>query len=98
MNIAFDDQREALGHGDGRVSLPGQGQDKAGDTVKILEDFQPDGRAGKITTFAEGLKHPDRYHASPRAAPGQLVYAIRRSTAIPIPTAMDAPTAGRPST
>src|SRR5262249_18616091 len=31
---------------------------KAKDAVKILEDFGPDGRARKITTFADGLNIP----------------------------------------
>src|SRR4051812_34421741 len=31
---------------------------KSRDTVKVLEDFGPDGRARKITTFADGLRIP----------------------------------------
>ena len=50
--------RPALGHRDGRISLRRPGRSKGRDAVKILEDFGPDGRARKITTFADGLNIP----------------------------------------
>ena len=31
---------------------------KARDSIKILEDFGPDGKARKVTTFADGLNIP----------------------------------------
>src|SRR5689334_2708292 len=47
---------------------------KAGrDSVKVLEDFGPDGRARKITTFADGLNIPIGVLPLPQ---GALVYSI----------------------
>lgn len=56
MNLAFDDQ--------GRlwvtdtVEYPFPAKENPRDTVKILSDFGPDGRARKIETFADGLNIP----------------------------------------
>ena len=51
--------RPALGHGHGRVPLSRRSEGrKPRDTVKILSDFGPDGRAAKIKTFADGLNIP----------------------------------------
>jgi putative heme-binding domain-containing protein len=58
LNIAFDD-RGRLWVSD-TVEYPflaGPGQ-KPRDSIKVLEDFGPDGRARKITTFADGLNIP----------------------------------------
>ena len=40
------------------VSLPGQVGEPARDSVVVLEDFGPDGKARKATKFAEGLNIP----------------------------------------
>jgi len=58
LNLAFDDRgrlwvTDTLEYP--YAAPPGK---KSRDTVKILEDFAPDGRARKITTFADGLNIP----------------------------------------
>lgn len=58
LNINFDDKgrlwvTDTVEYP--RAVPPGQ---KGRDTVKILEDFGPDGKARKITTFASGLNIP----------------------------------------
>jgi putative heme-binding domain-containing protein len=78
INIAFDDQ--------GRlwvtdtVEYPYAAdprKKKPRDTVKVLEDFGPDGRARKITTFAGGLNIPIGVLPLPGASPREaLVYSI----------------------
>jgi putative heme-binding domain-containing protein len=47
---------------------------KGHDAVKVLEDFAPDGRARKITTFAGGLNIP--IGVLPLTTTGALVYTI----------------------
>src|SRR3954464_1086117 len=58
LNMAFDD-RGRLWVSDTLeypfAAPPGQ---KPRDSVKVLSDFGPDGRARKITTFADGLNIP----------------------------------------
>src|SRR5207253_2838151 len=46
---------------------------KPRDSVKILEDFGPDGRARKVTTYADGLNIPIGILP---LAHGALVYSI----------------------
>src|SRR5262249_36974930 len=54
---------------------------KPRDTVKILEDFGPDGKARKITTFADGLNIPIGILPLPGKSPRQaLVYSIPHIT------------------
>ena len=47
-----------MGDRHGRISLPGPRGHATRDTVKVLSDFQADGRAKKIETFADGLNIP----------------------------------------
>lgn len=75
MNIAFDDKGRLWVTGTVEYPYPAKDGTKPRDTVKILEDFQPDGRAGKITTFAEGLNIPIGLMPLPEST-GALVYAI----------------------
>src|ERR1700733_3565625 len=50
---------------------------KGRDTVKILEDFGPDGRARKITTWADGLNIPIGVLPLPKHGPQEaLVFSI----------------------
>ena len=59
LNLAFDDRGRLWVTEHGRISLPGPRQGtRPRDTVKILSDFQADGRAKKIETFADGLNIP----------------------------------------
>ncbi|HWG47814.1 MAG TPA: PVC-type heme-binding CxxCH protein [Gemmataceae bacterium] len=77
LNLAFDD-RGRLWVTD-TVEYPFQpppGQ-KRRDSVKILEDFGPDGRARKITTFADDLVIPIGVIPLPSAKPQDaLVFSI----------------------
>jgi putative heme-binding domain-containing protein len=58
MNIAFDARGRLWVTDSEEYPFPAPPDRKAKDTVKILEDFGPDGRARKITTFADGLNIP----------------------------------------
>ncbi|MFM7148830.1 MAG: dehydrogenase, partial [Gemmataceae bacterium] len=58
MNIAFDDQGRLWVTDTLEYPFPARPGVKPRDTVKILEDFGPDGRARKISTFADGLNIP----------------------------------------
>ncbi len=76
INIAFDD-RGRLWITD-TVEYPFPAPDnrttKSRDTVKILEDFGPDGKAGKITTFADDLNIP--VGVLPMGDSSAIIYSI----------------------
>ena len=57
INLAFDDRGRLWLTDTVEYPFPARGR-KPRDTVKILEDFGLDGRARKITTFADGLNIP----------------------------------------
>ena len=58
----------------GADAKPGR---KPRDTVKVLEDFGPDGRARKVTTFADGLNIPIGVLPLPGSKPTDtLVFSI----------------------
>ncbi len=57
MNIAFDAKGRLWVTMSSEYPFPAKDA-KTKDTVKILEDFGPDGRARKVTTFAENLNIP----------------------------------------
>ena len=58
MNIAFDDRGRLWVTETVEYPFPAENGKTPRDAVKILEDFGPDGRARKITTFADGLNIP----------------------------------------
>jgi putative heme-binding domain-containing protein len=58
LNIAFDDQGRLWVSDTVEYPFAAKPGTKPRDTVKVLEDFGPDGRARKITTFADGLNIP----------------------------------------
>ena len=58
MNIAFDDRGRLWVTETIEYPFPAKDGETPRDGVKILEDFGPDGRARKITTFASGLNIP----------------------------------------
>ncbi len=58
MNLAFDDQGRLWVTSSLEYPFPANPDQVARDKVSILEDFGPDGRARKITTFADGLNIP----------------------------------------
>lgn len=58
MNIAFDDKGRLWITESEEYPYPAPADRKGKDAVKILEDFGPDGKARKITTFADGLNIP----------------------------------------
>ncbi len=57
LNLAFDDRGRLWVTDTVEYPFPPRGK-KSRDSVKILEDFAPDGRARKITTFADDLVIP----------------------------------------
>jgi putative heme-binding domain-containing protein len=58
LNIAFDDRGRLWVTDTVEYPFPPPPGQKSRDSVKILEDFAPDGRARKITTFADDLVIP----------------------------------------
>jgi len=58
MNIAFDDRGRLWVTETIEYPFPAAPGKTPRDSVKILEDFGPDGKARKITTFADGLNIP----------------------------------------
>ena len=72
MNMAFDDRGRLWLTDTVEYPFPAEGR-KGRDTVKILEDFDENGKARKVTTFAEGLNIP--MGVLPRGD-GALVFSI----------------------
>jgi putative heme-binding domain-containing protein len=58
MNLAFDDRGRLWVTSSLEYPFPARPGAKARDAVVVLEDFGPDGRARKVTKFAEGLNIP----------------------------------------
>jgi putative heme-binding domain-containing protein len=58
MNIAFDDRGRLWVTETIEYPFPAPNGRKPRDAVKVLEDFDEDGRARKVTTFADGLNIP----------------------------------------
>jgi putative heme-binding domain-containing protein len=58
LNLAFDDRGRLWVTDTVEYPFPRPVGTPGRDTVKILSDFRPDGRAGKIQTFADGLNIP----------------------------------------
>jgi putative heme-binding domain-containing protein len=58
INLAFDDRGRLWLTDTVEYPYPAKDGKHPRDTVKILEDFGPDGRVRKITTFADGLNIP----------------------------------------
>jgi putative heme-binding domain-containing protein len=58
LNIAFDDRGRLWVTDTVEYPYATKEGEKSRDTVKILSDFGPDGRARKIETFADGLNIP----------------------------------------
>ncbi len=58
MNLAFDDRGRLLATQSYEYPHAARPGAPARDTLRILEDFGPDGRARKVTVFADGLNIP----------------------------------------
>src|SRR5262249_52703492 len=71
INIAFDAKRRLWVTGS--VEYPSPAKGKGRDKVWILDDFAPDGKARKITTFADGLNIPIGVLPTSQ---GAIVYSI----------------------
>jgi putative heme-binding domain-containing protein len=77
MNMNFDDRGRLWVTESVEYPFPAKEGAKPRDAVKILEDFGPDGKARKITTFADGLNIPIGVLPLPGAKPQDaLVYSI----------------------
>jgi putative heme-binding domain-containing protein len=75
LNMAFDD-RGRLWVTD-TVEYPFPAKENPRDSVKVLEDFGPDGRARKVSTFAGGLNIPIGLLPLPATNPPEaLVFSI----------------------
>jgi putative heme-binding domain-containing protein len=79
LNLAFDDRGRLWVSETIEYPFPAGPGKTPRDAVKILEDFGPDGRARKITTFASGLNIPIGVLPLPGRSPQEaLVYSIPR--------------------
>ncbi len=58
MNLAFDDRGRLWVTTTVEYPYPAKKGTKPRDRVVVLDDFAPDGRARKVTTFADGLNIP----------------------------------------
>jgi putative heme-binding domain-containing protein len=77
LNLAFDDRGRLWVTDTVEYPFPPPPGKKSGDSVKILEDFAANGRAGKITTFADDLIIPIGVLPLPAAKPQDaLVFSI----------------------
>lgn len=77
MNISFDDQGRLWVTDTVEYPYPVKPGTKGRDTVKVLSDFGPDGKARKITTFADGLNIPIGVLPLPGDKPREaLVFSI----------------------
>jgi len=76
LNMAFDDRGRLWVTETVEYPFAAEGR-KPRDAVKVLEDFGPDGKARKITTFADGLNIPIGVLPLPNAGQQQaLVFSI----------------------
>jgi putative heme-binding domain-containing protein len=73
MNIAFDEHGRLWLTESVEYPFPVADGKRGRDAVKVLEDFGPDGKARKITTFADGLNIPIGVLPLPH---GALVHSI----------------------
>src|SRR5437660_8227774 len=72
MNLAFDAQGRLWATTSREYPFPAPPDKPARDRIVIFEDFGPDGRARKVTTFADGLNIPIglfRFGPPPGVAP-----------------------------
>jgi putative heme-binding domain-containing protein len=77
LNLAFDDRGRLWVTDTVEYPFPPPKGKKSRDSVKILEDFAPDGRARKITTFTEDLVIPIGVLPLPARSPQDaLVFSI----------------------
>lgn len=77
LNLAFDDRGRLWVTDTVEYPFPPKDGKKSRDTVKILEDFADDGRARKITTFADDLVIPIGILPLPAVKPQDaLVFSI----------------------
>ena len=74
ININFDDRGRLWITDTVEYPFPAPEGAKTRDTVKILEDFDENGKARKITTFADNLNIP--IGILPRGDTGAIVYSI----------------------
>lgn len=74
ININFDDRGRLWVTDTVEYPFPAAEGAKTRDTVKVLEDFGPDGKARKITTFADNLNIP--VGVLPRGDNSVIVYSI----------------------
>jgi hypothetical protein len=65
MNLAFDDRGRLWVTSTVEYPFPAKEGVKPRDSVKVLEDFGPDGKARKVTTFADGLNIPITLSTTP---------------------------------
>ncbi|HZE97680.1 MAG TPA: PVC-type heme-binding CxxCH protein, partial [Planctomycetota bacterium] len=73
MNLAFDDRGRLLCTQSVEYPFPAKDPAAARDTVKVLENFGPDGKAGKISTYVSGLNIPIGVYPT---ADGVICYSI----------------------
>jgi hypothetical protein len=84
LNLAFDDRGRLWVTSTVEYPYPAKEGTRPRDSVKILSDFQPDGRAKKIETFADELNIPIGLLPLPSANAALVHSATPMATAVPI--------------
>ncbi len=95
MNLAFDDRGRLWVTTTVEYPYPAKEGTKPRDRVVVLDDFAPDGKARKVTTFADGLNIPIGVLPLGRRRLGARPLASPRSAAGPTPTATARPISPR---
>jgi putative heme-binding domain-containing protein len=78
MNLAFDDRGRLLVTQSYEYPYAARPDAKPRDAIKVLENFAPDGRAGKVSTLADGLNIPIGVAAVPGAVVAHSIPKVWR--------------------
>ena len=80
MNLAFDDRGRLFVTSSYEYPFPAKEGLKARDAVRMLEDFGPDGRARKVTSFVDSLNIPIGVTTTPDGVICHSIPKIWRAT------------------
>src|SRR5947208_1956801 len=92
MNLAFDATGRLWVTTSREYPFPASPDKPARDRIMIFEDFGPDGRARKVTTFADGLNIPIGLY--PFRSPSTGAAVLKSNSRLPVGQRDDEPTPG----
>src|SRR5882724_70946 len=92
MNLAFDATGRLWVTTSREYPFPASSDKPARDRIMIFEDFGPDGRARKVTTFAEGLNIPIGLY--PFRSPSTGAAVLKTNSRLTVGRRDDEPTPG----